>query len=160
MRRALSLLLILVLLLSLTSCSDEVHAQHCELGIVLPKDFMEIDTDASFDLAYSDGDAVVGLTRLSFDAVFESGIPATVSVRELAELYQASHGVKHIIYAYGDTVYYSYTVERDGAVYIYMPTFYKTPYAFFVITFILHGAGEWTAEEALALTSSVYLVNG
>ena len=159
MRRTLSLLLCILMTLFAVSCSSDVRAEHCELGIVLPAGFEKIDTDLAFDLAYSDGEMVVGITRLSFDAVYESGIPATVSIREFAELYQMSSGMKQIIYDFGDTVFYSYTKIGSGTAYQYVPTFYKTPYAFFVITFIIDSLGWRSAEEALELSSSVYLIN-
>jgi hypothetical protein len=154
-----ALLLLLLLTFALGSCGRDVFAEHCEIGIRLPEDFEKIDTDAAFDLAHSDGELVVGITRLSFDAVYESGIPATVSVREFAELYQVSSGMKQIIYDFGDTVYYSYEIEKNGVIYEYIPTFWRTPYAYFIITFITHGASEWSADEALKLTEGVYLIN-
>ena len=103
------LFLILPLALSLVSCSREVRAEHCELGIILSSDFEPCDTGGAFDLAYSDGELTVGMVRVSYAALVDSGIPATLSVRELAELYRASSGHSKTVFDYGDTVYYTYT---------------------------------------------------
>lgn len=151
---------ILLLLSTLCSCSESVRLQHCELGIVLPSEFEEYDSDGSFDASYFDGELIVGMTRVSFVAAMDDGIPTTLTPLRFAEVYRGridreDSEIKEL----GDVPYFTYTVTTDdGREYIYIPTFYVTPYAYFVIMFITSAGNErWNQESILELTRSVYI---
>ncbi len=158
MRKVLSAALLLATIFTLASCSREVRAEHCELGILLPSGFELLDAEGAFDLAYSDGELTVGITRVSFAVLVDSGISATLSPREFAAVYRNAAGISKKVFDYGDTAYYSYTENAGGISYRYTPTFIRTPYAYFIITFIAREGGAWDIESALALTAKVYLI--
>ena len=61
----------------LVSCSDTEEFTHCELTLVLDKSFREEESE-EYDLLLSNGEAVVSLTRISFEAGFDSGIPPSL----------------------------------------------------------------------------------
>ena len=157
-----SLLLILGLTLSFVSCSNKKDFVYCELGIVLTKDFEEYDTDGAFNVAYSDGNVIVGISRYSFVNAEELGLLSTYTPEKLAEVYlkkmdQATdEGVKN----FGDVPYFSYTKSsQEGLEYFYMPTFYRTPYAYFVITFITPKQRENEGRgEFFEYMSTVYIL--
>ena len=138
-RKLLSLLLILSLVLvASTSCSTV--RRHCEISIDLPSRFTDYDSGKSFDLAYSDGSIIVGILRLSFDACLKDNVPITMSPESFAAFYRKSaSGVDGLteVEVYGDVPYFSYELDGEGSGrYFYMPTFYVSPYAYFVISFI------------------------
>lgn len=134
-----SILLVLSLLFSFASCSNEQRVEYCELGIVLTKDFAPYETDGAFNVAYSDGNVIVGFARYSFVDCETVGLKTGYTPKKLAEVYLDMMGrtVDETVKMEGDIPYFSYTdIAEDGSSYFYMPTFYRTPYAYFVITFI------------------------
>lgn len=157
-----SLIIILATLLSFASCKKENVVEYCELGIILDKDFEVYDTDGAFNVAYSNGKTMVGITRLSFVDCEEQGFLSTFTPRKLAEVYLGKLG-KQIdggIEVHGDVPYFTYTdVGSDGSSYFYMPTFYRTPYAYFIITFITPKAREAEGRvEFLQYVSTVHIL--
>lgn len=140
MKKILSLLIILTLLFSLFSCGDR-RITHCELTITLPTTFTDYDTGGIYDIAVSDGSIIVGILRLSFDACIRDSIPITFDAEKLAKFYKQEGGVGieevSEVVTTEDISYFTYTLPgNDGGKYFYMPTFYVSPYAYFVITFI------------------------
>jgi len=154
MKRTVFCIALFALCFSLFSCSGEVRAEHCELGILLPRGFDKKDTDGVFDVVYSDGELTVGITRISYASLVDEGISPTLSPRAFAELYKRGEGIDKTVHEYGDTVYYTYTLGSER----YLPTFYRTPYAYFIITFAFAEGGAWDIEGALELTNTVYLI--
>ena len=161
--KLISILLALTLLLSLTSCRGYDSFEYCELGIYLGRDFEEYDSEGAFHVAYSDGETIVGIVRFSFVDCEEYGLLSTYSPEQLARVYlhklgdDSDEGVQ----IHGDVPYFSYTaVASDGNKYFYMPTFYRTPYAYFVITFITPSirAGEGRVEF-LDYASTVHILD-
>ena len=159
-----ALILIIGTLFSTTACKEEnkTRVEYYELGIVLDEGFETYDTDGAFAIAYSDGKTIVGISRFSFVDCEEYGLLSTYTPLKLAEVYlgmlgkTADEGVR----VHGDVPYFTYTdVGSDGAGYFYMPTFYRTPYAYFVITFITPKTREVVGRaEFLGYTSTVYLL--
>ena len=162
MRRVLSLLLILAVTASLASCSRYKKYEYCEIGIYLDKNFEEYDSDGAFHVAYSDGSTIVGMTRFSFVDSEEYGLLSTYTPEQLAKVFM--HKLSDVqtdgIKVHGDVPYFYYVAtSTDGNQYFYMPTFYRTPYAYFVITFITPSvrAKEGRAEF-LEYSSSVHIL--
>ena len=157
-----SLIIILATLLSLASCKKENVVEYCELGIILDKDFEVYDTDGAFNVAYSNGKTMVGITRLSFVDCEEQGFLTTFTPRKLAEVYlgKLDKQIDGSIEVHGDVPYFTYTdVGSDGSSYFYMPTFYRTPYAYFIITFITPKAREAEGRvEFLQYASTVHIL--
>ena len=125
---------------------------HCELGILLPHGFEEYKGESTFDAAATNGEIIVGITRISFAAAIEDGIPATLDTDKFAREYMARAGHSEQLCMYGDVPYYCY----NDAAYSYYYTFYKSPHAYFCITFIA-SAGHGI-EAVLSLTGKVYLI--
>ena len=157
-----SLLLIIATLLSLSSCDKGQRIEYCELGIILTKDFKSYDAEGSFSVAYSDGKTVVGISRFSFVDCEELGLPSTMTPLKLAEVYleRMDLGADRGVESQGDVPYFTYTASSaDGGLYFYMPTFYRTPYAYFVITFITPAVRAAEAKaEYLGYISTAYIL--
>ena len=158
----LSALLILAMLLALPSCNRDRRVEYCELGIILPKDFDEYDSDGAYNIAYSDGKTIVGIARYSFVDCEEYGLLTTFTPMKLAEVYldMMDRTVDETVKKQGDVPYFTYTeTAEDGSQYFYMPTFYRTPYAYFVITFITPKVREVQGRvEFLEYIKTVYLI--
>ena len=158
----LAIITLLSLILSFGGCSDEKRVEYCELGIVLTDDFITYDTDGAFNVAYSDGNTIVGIARYSFVDCEELGLLTTFTPLKLANVYldMMDRTVDEAVKERGDIPYFTYTeTAKDGSSYFYMPTFYRTPYAYFVITFIAPKVRESEArEEFFGYMDSVYLL--
>ena len=158
----LSALLILAMLLTLPSCNRDKRVEYCELGIILPKDFDEYDSGGAYNIAYSDGKTIVGIARYSFVDCEGYGLLTTFTPMKLAEVYldMMDRTVDETVKKQGDVPYFTYTeTAEDGSQYFYMPTFYRTPYAYFVITFITPKVREVQGRvEFLEYIKTVYLI--
>ena len=158
----LSTLLILAMLLTLPSCNRDRRVEYCELGIILPNDFDEYDSGGAYNIAYSDGKTIVGIARYSFVDCEEYGLLTTFTPMKLAEVYldMMDRTVDETVKKQGDVPYFTYTeTADDGSQYFYMPTFYRTPYAYFVITFITPKVREVQGRvEFLEYIKTVYLI--
>ena len=162
MKKIVSLLIVLTLLLSLFSCGDR-RVSHCELSITLPSSFTDYDTGGIYDVAVSDGSIIVGILRLSFEACIRDSIPITMDAEKFAKYYKGQGGtglgeVSEIITS-EDVVYFTYILDgNDGGKYFYMPTFYVSPYAYFVVTFITdYNFREAAKGDILNYSSTVYI---
>lgn len=150
------------MLLTLPSCNRDRRVEYCELGIILPKDFDEYDSGGVYNIAYSDGKTIVGIARYSFVDCEEYGLLTTFTPMKLAEVYldMMDRTVDETVKKQGDVPYFTYTeTADDGSQYFYMPTFYRTPYAYFVITFITPKVREVQGRvEFLEYIKTVYLI--
>ena len=157
-----SLLLLVSLLLSFASCSNEQRIEYCELGIVLTKDFEEYESDGAFNVAYTDGNVIVGIARYSFVDCEQLGLLTTFTPLKLAKVYldMMDRTVDEKVKRHGDIPYFTYTeTAEDGSKFFYMPTFYRTQYAYFVITFITPKSREAEGRvEFLNYMSTVYIL--
>ena len=163
MDRTLKLLIAFLLILSTltaTACSGDRAFEYCELGIRLPRSFKEREAREGFDLEVSDGYITVGITRYSFDAVIKDGILATHTPLKFAEVYKGlMEGVPvGPIRESGDIPYFIYKGASASGEAYYMPTFYRTPYAYFVITFVSSSdISDRTREQFLAYAGTVFV---
>lgn len=162
MKRIIALLLLThLLLLSFVSCKDADRFEYCEIGIILTREFSEYDSDGAFSVAYSDGNTIVGISRYSFVDCIEEGLLTTYTPLKLAEvILDRGDYITDGIKTEGDVVYFTYTnTDTDGNSYFYMPTFFRTPYAYFIITFITPKSREVVGRvEFLDYASSVYII--
>ena len=139
MDRIASLLLAVLLIFTLSSCTRYESFEYCEMGIYLTREFEDYDSEGAFHVAYSNGETIVGINRFSFVDCEEYGLLTTYTPEQLAKVYLYKLGSEAIdgVEAHGDVPYFCYTaLSSDGNKYFYMPTFYRTPYAYFVITFV------------------------
>lgn len=161
--RALSLLVLVSLCLSLFACGDEPterEIDYCEISLDLPVEYTELDSGDAFDKAYSSGGRVVGITRLSFDACIAEGVLITMDARGFCRYYTELLGIGYPeVSELGDTVYYTYLDEDEGGeVTFRMPQFVVTPYSYIVITYLASESAMAGAEEQfLGIASSVHL---
>ncbi len=145
--------------LLLTACGGTVRAEHCELGINLPNGYKKHDTGGAFDLSYASDTIVVGITRISHSAAINDNIPPTLEPKGFCELYMSRAGHTGDVFLYGDVPYYTYTNTGEGGKsYTCAATFYRSPYAYFVITFITDSIFGASLEDMLSLTNGVYLI--
>ena len=159
LKRGVLMLLIIATLLSLASCTSREQT-YCELGFTLPRGFVQLSAPDDFDLAFENGNQVIGVRRLSFGAVLEDGMLTTHSPERFAEIYRERIGVNSAsdVFMHGDVPYFIYTLYSGGT-YTYMPTFYRTPYAYFIITFICKNEmNEGTRVKFLGVCDSVYIL--
>ena len=141
LRASLALLLLLSLALcALVGCKEEAVYGHCELTLDLPGRFEECDAGDAYDVAYTDGTVIVGILRISYEASSSEGSPTTLTPRKFADRYRtlALEGVETTeTREQGDVAYFTYSLSSPGGKgFTYMPTFYFTPYAYFVVTYI------------------------
>ena len=157
MRRALMLLLLFCLCLSLFSCGEDYG--YLELRLEMPKAYESADAEGSFDAAYSDGRAVIGITRLSFEAAIDDGIIETYTPKAFAKYYKKRIGKENLeIYENGDVPYILYTEQKDGVSYFYQCSFYRTKYAYFVVVAVCReDFSDMYSEEFLEIAKSAYI---
>ncbi len=159
--RRIAIILLLALCLPLVSCSRVKEVEYFELGIVLPKEFEPVAADA-FHSAYSDSVSFVGITRYSFEDCVKNGLLTTYSPLKFAGVYleMMDRTVYENIKEHGDVPYFTYVAtDSDGVELLYMPTFYRTRYAYFVITFITPLTRYNEAKnEFLGYTETVYIL--
>ena len=143
-------LLILFLILTfsfsiLVSCSDTEEFTHCELTLVLDGDFEE-EKSEEYDLLLSNGEVVVSLTRISFEAGFDSGIPETLTPKGFAAFFMHKSGKSEELLMHGDLPYYTYTESINGNDIFYTVTFYRSFNAYFMVAYAtpLQNKNEWS----------------
>ena len=156
-RRVLGTLLF-VSMLVLTSCGSTRSYQHCEMILNLPREYERANPKESFkiqgadgvlhsfamsnadriDLALTNSNSVVALTRISNDAAIKDGIFPVGSALAFAKIYRDLSAVDAEVYQHGEIPYYTYALTSDiGVDFSFMATFYRTPHAYFVV---LYGA--------------------
>ena len=159
--KLLSVLLLLSLTLTLLASCKKREYGHGELTIDLPREFKDHDSDEHYDACYSNGTVVVGILRVSFDAIASENWTPTMSPLVFAETYYKQNALSGIpvteTEVRGDVVWYTYSQSSAGGMsYTYMPTFYFSPYAYFIVTYILpSGDYEYKKETLLSYAESV-----
>ena len=149
--------LLLLLSVLLNSCSDERSYQHCEMILTLPTSYDKKDPTSPFnltdsrgavhaitmsnasklDLALASENSVVALTRISNEAAQKDGIAPVGSAQAFANLYRDLSGLDSQVKLHGEIPYYVYTLTSNTGVGVkFMATFYKTPYAYFVVLYV------------------------
>lgn len=157
MKRIFSLLTAIILFLSLIGCSDISEFRHCEMILRLPRDFSPVEegepfviidgsgkeisfttsNEKSVDMALCDGDCAVTLVRISTEAAGASGIFPALSQLEFANFY-----IKRILLLdaecqlISDIPYCTYEKRTDGVDFTFLLAFFRTPNAYFVLSFI------------------------
>ena len=162
-KRLLCIALVVILLFSAASCKrNDNERVYCDIAITLPEEYEDYETTSTFDIAFKSGKKVVGITRISFDAGINSGIAPTHTADRFAEEYKDASGYSELeINKHGDVPYFTYTLENVlGNEYTYMPTFYRTHYAYFVIMFLCPSESFGEEKAAfLSYTESVRIVD-
>ena len=138
MKRFALFLVLLMTALSLFGCGKTKKYTHAELEIELPKQYTEYNGDESFDLAFSDGYAVIGVNRISFVAGEATGIPSYLDEAGFAEYYRGQIEKETTeISSFNGVPYFSYEREISGKEYTVLISFYRSKYAHFTVMFIV-----------------------
>ncbi len=153
----LSLLLILSCVFLETSCGNRTF-RFKEMGITLPSSFEEKDVPREvFDKAYSDGDMIVGFTRMSFMSSVMDGLPDTLTPRRFAEYYIERAVIYTELKMHGLVPYCIYTLGEAQTQESFLLSFYRTDYAYFIITFTVMGEfSERNIDRALSYVDTVF----
>ena len=159
MKKAFILVFVLIISLSFAGCSAPVRCEWGEFGILISGDYEKIDAEGIFDVAYSDSDAVIGITRMSLDAALDDGIPSTLSPIKFAEEYARRTGIdEYPIEQTGDVPYISYYTTEGGVQFFHRVAFYKSTYAYFCVVFVVRGDKEEDySSDFLEYMESAYL---
>ncbi|MBR5242002.1 MAG: hypothetical protein IKV20_02575, partial [Clostridia bacterium] len=97
MKKIISALLLCVLTFSLFSCSGDNDFTHAEYTITLPGEYYSTTSagvagDFKYDLVMTNGEAYVGVSRLSFVVASQTGIDITLTPGDFAEYCMAISG--------------------------------------------------------------------
>ena len=155
-KRIISFFLIFSSLVMLSACRDK--RGYLELGLEIPDTYREKNTEDTFDAAYSDGVAVIGIIRLSFQAAIDDGIVETYSPEGFAKYYKNRIEKSECEIKFsGDAPYIVYE-EGEEIPYSYLTSFYRTRYAYFVVTFVTESVvfSDYEAEF-IEIAGSAYL---
>lgn len=130
-KRILSVILLLAIAVSLFSCSDESKFGHAELVISLTDDYYRTESEKGYDKVYTNGERIIAITRLSFDA---DGISEFMSPYEFGEFWLGKFERNTEIETSPSGVAYAtyYDGYGDSEVF-YLEAFIRAPYAYFVI---------------------------
>ncbi len=146
MIKRISLWLVLSILASLLiSCSNKDQKySYAELSLPLSADFYETEEE-NFDVAFTNGESVVAVIRLSFSAAIAEGIVETMTPTEFGKYWLKRCGRSADVKNTDSTTYATY-YDNNG--YFYLEAFYRSEYAYFVVLF----AADSDKEEALKPT--------
>ena len=159
LKRTLFFLLCIVIICSSLSCTEEPDFSHAEMTLPLPDSFERIDKE-NYDAAFTDGEVVITVLRLSFSAAFNDGIPETMNSNEFAHFWINKSGKNYEIKLHGGVDYAEYTEDVNGEEYYYVSAFYRTQYAYFVVVFATHGSlADARRNDILSYMGSIYFVN-
>lgn len=133
-KKIVSALLVVLLCLSFVSCSDGPTVySHCELTIPLADSFREIENE-NFDVTFTDGETVVAILRISFEAAIKNGISNVMNAYEFGE-YWLMRCERDASIVRGSVVYCEYYDSQDGHEQYYLEAFYRSKFAYFVVLF-------------------------
>ncbi len=133
-KKLIAIILLLATCFAVASCDGETVYGHAELEIALPKDYREFEAE-SFDASYTNGQALVGILRISYDASFNEGIPDFLTPEQFARFYKTATKREAEISLHGAIPYYEYTEKQDGVENAYLASFYRSKYAYFAVIF-------------------------
>ena len=161
-KSAVSLLIVFSVLLTLIGCGNgKIRCSYAELAFDLPKSFEPYtEAEDSFDAAFYDGETVMGMLRISFVAGYDNGIPDTLSPEKFAKYYMNKIERTGDIDVRGDVPYFIYYNTEGGVTYFYLAAFYRTRYAYFVVSFITEAKNEYkNTEKYLEYASGAYILD-
>ena len=135
------LLLLLSPLFLLVSCTED-HT-YAEFTLSAPRDYDEYDATGEYDLAFTDGYATVGLTRISLVTAEQTGLDISYSPGDFAAFFMEKAGIDSKLQTEDGIPYYTYFQNVYGKKYYYLAAFYRTEGAYFTVTCMV--------EESLAV---------
>ena len=149
-------LICLILISQLIGCSDSKSFSHCELTLVLDKDFSREESE-EFDLLLSNGELVLGVNRISFAAGLNQGISDTYTDKGFAAFFMHESGKSENLLMHGSIPYYTYTENGEGSDYFYTVTFYRSKHAYFTVAYVTESdKKELWSERILKFAEAAY----
>ena len=143
MRRLLSAALVLAMIFMTVGCSDLDEHSYAELVIELPSEYEVFEAKDTYDLALTNGVAVIGINRISRVSAAESGMPDWLSPSEFAAYYLYMSVEKSEIEYVGQVPYYSYYHTPIGADQQFcLAAFYRSQYAYFTVFCFVSSSAE------------------
>ena len=147
MKKIISALLLCVLAFSLFSCSSAKDFTHAEYTITLPGEYYNTTSagvagDFQYDLVMTNGEAYVGVSRLSFVVASQTGIDITLTPGDFAEYCMALSGTDSVVKQHGDAYYYVYYEIEGGVKYMLLLAFHRSPNAYFTTVFTVKADSE------------------
>lgn len=147
MKRIVTVALLCVLIYSLFSCSGANDFTHAEYTITLPGEYYTTTSgsaagDFEYDLVMTNGEAYVGVSRLSFVTASQTGIDITLTPGDFAEYCMALSGADSVVKQHGDAYYYVYYEETGGVKYMLLLAFHRSPNAYFTTVFTVKADAE------------------
>ena len=147
MKRIVTVALLCVLIYSLFSCSGANDFTHAEYTITLPGEYYTTTSgsaagDFEYDLVMTNGEAYVGVSRLSFVTASQTGIDITLTPGDFAEYCMELSGTDSVVKQHGDAYYYVYYEERGGVKYMLLLAFHRSPNAYFTTVFTVKADAE------------------
>ena len=122
------------MLFTATSCKGNKGVfTYCEMSISLGEDF-SADEHENFDAVYTNDVYIVAVLRISFMAALGEGIEETMTPYEFGKFYVEKCNRPTAIVD-GEVAYCEYTDISGSVEYYYVESFYRSPYAYFVILF-------------------------
>ncbi|MBQ8720395.1 MAG: hypothetical protein IJY65_05120 [Clostridia bacterium] len=141
MRKIVALILLACTIL-FTSCAQNDYS-YCELSLPLASDYYVNEPTEVYDAVFTNGEAAVAIVRISFSAAYADGIPDTYSPRAFAEFYKLNNGQADIeLSLEGDVPYYTYTLADGDAEYFLMQSFYRSKYAYLIVSYMCPNAAK------------------
>ncbi len=149
LKKTLIFLLTLAVALAFSSCDDEKDKDsgyrytYTEIAFDLPYDYTEAKSD-SFDAFFTNGEAFIGVSRLSFAGVENDDLDGSMYPDKVAEKYAEKNSLDVTI---ENRETYSYFAYSDGG-YFSVIAFYRSKYAHFIVKFmcIEEQRGEFESE--------------
>ena len=160
---------LLTVILNFFSCGGDNSYRHCEILLSLPEEYESAPPDEPFliydasgganmfllsssgsvDMAFTDSVSVISLSRISKEAAYDEGIPPIMSQLEFARYYRSQSGGGTEVMLHSEIPYYTYTKTSDGGGELsFLMTFYATPNAYFIISYIT------ASDRAVSLENS------
>ena len=144
-KKIFSAILAVIITVSLISCEEDMVYSHCEIVLPLEQEYVEVE-NTIYDKVYTNETYVVTITRISFAAGLNEGIPETLSLPQFAEYYLKKCNREANIIK-GEIVYCEYYVTENGIEHFYLESFYRSPYAYFIVLFASHSSLENEARN-------------
>lgn len=135
LKRFISLFILVALAVSLVGCSEVNEFTCAELTLSLPDGYTERERPDGVNMLLSDGSNTVTLRRISFSDAYKEGIPSGYSASLFAEYFLEESDIDGKLESYKNTPYYTYYVTKDGLKLFCLASFFRTPYAYFIILF-------------------------
>ncbi len=127
-------ILVLTVISLLVSCGKKPYG-HLEIVVPLGDDFEKSETE-DFDVSYSNGECVVGIIRMSFAACIEAGISEAMTPKDFGAYWLTRVGRDEAPVLVDESTPYATYYDSEGMSEVfYMATFYRSPYAYFVVLY-------------------------